>query len=46
MIVSASKFQQTDVIIVGIIVIGVIGFLIEVGMRKLENWLVPWKGRV
>ena len=46
MIVSASKFQQTDVIIVGIIVIGVIGFLIEVGMRKLESWLVPWKGRV
>ncbi len=46
MIVSASKFQQTDVIIVGIIVIGVIGFLIEVGMRRLENWLVPWKGRV
>ncbi|MEM7075035.1 MAG: ABC transporter permease subunit [Pseudomonadota bacterium] len=46
MIVSASKFQQTDVIIVGIIVIGLIGFAIEVGMRKMENWLVPWKGRV
>ncbi|MEM6371825.1 MAG: ABC transporter permease subunit [Pseudomonadota bacterium] len=46
MIVTASKFQLTDIIIVGIIVIGVIGFLIEVGMRKLENWLIPWKGRV
>ncbi len=46
MIVTASKFQQTDIIIVGIIVIGVIGFGIEVGMRKVENWLIPWKGRI
>ena len=46
MIVTASKFQLTDIIIVGIIVIGVIGFAIEVGMRTLENWLIPWKGKV
>lgn len=46
MIVTASKFQQTDIIIVGIIVIGVIGFMIEVGMRALESWLIPWKGKV
>jgi len=46
MIVTASKFQLTDIIIVGIIVIGVIGFAIEVGMRKLESWLIPWKGKV
>ena len=46
MIVTASKFQMTDIIIVGIIVIGVIGFAIEVGMRKLESWLIPWKGKV
>jgi len=45
MIVTASKFQLTDIIIVGIIVIGVIGFAIEVGMRKLESWLIPWKGK-
>lgn len=46
MIVTASKFQLTDIIIVGIIVIGVIGFLIEVGMRSLESRLIPWKGKV
>ena len=46
MIVTASKFQLTDIIIVGIIVIGVIGFAIEIGMRALENFLIPWKGRV
>lgn len=46
MIVVASKFQLTDIVIVGIILIGIIGFLIDVGVRALEGWLVPWKGKV
>ena len=46
MIVVASKFQLTDIVIVGIILIGIIGFLIDVGVRALESWLVPWKGKV
>ncbi|MEN8893604.1 MAG: ABC transporter permease subunit, partial [Planktotalea arctica] len=46
MIVVASKFQLTDIVLVGIILIGVIGFLIDVGVRALETWLVPWKGKV
>ncbi len=46
MIMVASKFQLTDIVIVGIILIGVIGFLIDIGIRGLENWLVPWKGKV
>ena len=46
MIVVASKFQLTDIVIVGIILIGIIGFLIDVGVRALETWLVPWKGRI
>ncbi|MEP3047132.1 MAG: ABC transporter permease subunit [Roseibium sp.] len=45
MIVAASKFQLTDIVIMGIILIGVIGFAIDVLMRKAETWLVPWKGR-
>ena len=46
MIMVASKFQLTDIVIVGIILIGIIGFLIDVGIRWLEKWLVPWKGKV
>ncbi|MEM9910111.1 MAG: ABC transporter permease subunit [Pseudomonadota bacterium] len=46
MIMVASKFQLTDIIIVGITIIGIIGFLIDIGIRALESWLVPWKGRV
>lgn len=45
MIIAASKFQQTDVVIMGIILIGIIGFAIDVLMRKAESHLIPWKGK-
>ncbi len=45
MIVAASKFQLTDIVIMGIILIGVIGFGIDMAMRRAERWLVPWKGK-
>ncbi len=46
MIMVASRFQLTDIVIMGIILIGIIGYGIDILMRKAENWLVPWKGRV
>ena len=46
MIMVASKFQLTDIVMMGIILIGIIGFGIDILMRKAENYLVPWKGRV
>jgi len=46
MIMVASRFQLTDVVIMGIILIGVIGYAIDILMRIAEKWLVPWKGRV
>ncbi len=45
MIMVASKFQLTDIVIMGIIVIGLIGYFIDILMRLAENWLVPWKGK-
>ncbi|MGB1235715.1 MAG: ABC transporter permease subunit [Planktomarina sp.] len=45
MIVAASKFQDTDIVLMGIILIGIIGFAIDVGIRQLEKFLVPWKGK-
>lgn len=45
MIIAASKFQLTDIVIVGIILIGVIGYMIDILMRRAENYLVPWKGK-
>ena len=46
MILVASKFQLTDIVLMGIIVIGVIGYAIDITLRFLERLLVPWKGRV
>lgn len=45
MIMTASKFQNTDIVIMGIILIGVIGFGIDLLMRWAEKIMVPWKGK-
>lgn len=45
MMMIAKNFLQTDVVVIGIIIIGAIGFAIEMLMRMLEAWLIPWKGK-
>ena len=45
MIMVSSKFQNTDIVLMGIILIGIIGFGIDILMRMAEKYLVPWKGR-
>lgn len=45
MIQSAAQFLVTDVVIMGIFTIAIIAFILEVGLRRLERWLVPWSGR-
>ena len=45
MILVASKFQLTDIVVMGIILIGVIGYGIDILMRLAERRMVPWKGR-
>ena len=45
MIMVAARFQLTDIVIMGIILIGVIGYSIDILMRRAERWLVPWKGK-
>jgi taurine transport system permease protein len=42
---TASKFQQTDIVILGIVLIGIVGFGIDLLVRWLEKVLVPWKGK-
>jgi taurine transport system permease protein len=45
MIMIAKNFLQTDTVVIGIVIIGLIGYAIELGMRWLERRLVPWKGK-
>jgi taurine transport system permease protein len=46
MVLNASNFLRTDVVIMGIVLIGLIAYLFDLLMRKAETWLVPWKGRM
>jgi taurine transport system permease protein len=46
MVFNASNFLRTDVVILGILIIGVVAFSFEMMMRWVEKHAVPWKGRV
>ena len=45
MIMVASTFLSTDVVVMGVIIIGVIGYGIDILMRQIEAKLIPWKGK-
>ena len=45
MVLNASNFLRTDIVIMGIIVIGVVAYLFDLLMRWVERRVVPWKGR-
>ena len=45
MIMIAKNFLQTDTVVIGIVIIGIIGYGIELLMRFAERRLVPWKGK-
>ena len=46
MVLNASNFLRTDIVIMGIVVIGVVAYLFDLFMRWVERVLVPWKGRM
>src|SRR5437868_5855927 len=46
MVLNASNFLRTDIVIMGIVVIGVVAYAFDLLMRWVERKLVPWKGRM
>lgn len=46
MVLSASQFLQTPVVIMGIFVIAIIAFGFDLLMRFVERRVVPWKGKM
>ena len=46
MVLNAAEFLVTDVVVTGIVIIGVIAYAFDLLMRRIERWLVPWKGKV
>ncbi|WP_421957975.1 taurine ABC transporter permease TauC [Pseudomonas ovata] len=45
MVQSAAQFLVTDVVVLGILVIALVAFAMELGLRALQRKLVPWHGR-
>ncbi len=46
MVLNASNFLRTDIVIMGIIVIGIVAYMFDLLMRWIERRVVPWKGRM
>lgn len=45
LIMEARTFYRSDITMVGIFVLGVLGFTIAAGLQWLEGRLLPWQGR-
>ena len=45
MVLNAARFLATDIVFLGIVVIGLIAFFFDALMRQVERMLVPWKGK-
>ena len=45
MIIDAEQISRPDIIIVGIIMIGVCGYIIDYIFLKLTSWFMPWEDR-
>ncbi len=46
MVLNASNFLRTDVVMMGILVIGGVAYLFDLLMRHVERLVVPWKGKL
>lgn len=45
MVQSAAQFLVTDLVVLGIFIIALIAFAMEMGLRALQRKLVPWHGQ-
>ncbi len=46
MIWDAAKFLLSDVVIMGLIVLGLTGVALDMAMRQVGRWLMPWEARI
>jgi taurine transport system permease protein len=45
LVLDASRFLRSDIIFMGIIIMGITGILLDQLIRLLESYLLPWKGK-
>jgi taurine transport system permease protein len=46
MVLNAQRFLQTDVVILGIMVIGACGLILDATIKLIDRLLVPWRGQL
>ncbi|WP_034945340.1 ABC transporter permease [Erwinia oleae] len=45
MVINASSYLRTDIVMLGILLLGGIGYLLDLILLGLQRWLVPWAGK-
>ncbi|SEP31267.1 ABC transporter permease [Propionispora vibrioides] len=45
MVLDASKFLRSDIIFVGIFIMGITGIILDGMIRTIESKVIPWKGK-
>lgn len=45
MVLDASRYLRSDIIFLGIIIMGITGILLDKGIQLIEHKVVPWKGK-
>jgi taurine transport system permease protein len=45
LVINASNYLRTDIVMLGILVLGSIGYLLDLGIVALQKRFVPWTGR-
>ncbi|MGI9187597.1 MAG: ABC transporter permease subunit, partial [Gaiellales bacterium] len=45
MVRDAQRYNKTDVVVLGIIVIGIVAVVLDIAIRALDRRVVPWRGR-
>ena len=45
MVLDASRYLRSDIMFVGIIILGLTGIILDTVIRKIEKTIVPWKGK-
>jgi ABC-type nitrate/sulfonate/bicarbonate transport system permease component len=43
LIMEARNFYRTDITLAGMVALGLIGFVLTIGLSGLERWLLPWQ---
>jgi taurine transport system permease protein len=45
MVINASAYLRTDVVMIGILLLGITGYLLDLGLVALQRVAVPWIGK-